>query len=261
MATKQVYTPNFNARAKSGWCLKYVDDAGRAPKRTPTADAARYVEQNAHRLKTGTPPVGIWVVGFLKLVGASGHVFFMKYKGRGVYEIRDSEVRIGHHEGPYTSIAQVLSWFSRYRPTYAGYSFQCDGRVYAETYTAPKPSGKTYRVVKSVKGYYNSVNAKAHKSPVNTVAAATYSVFNEADGMINVTKKPGVPGSWINPADNKTAVSRATYYIVKRGDTLGKIASKFKTTWQKLYAKPDNRKVIGRNPNVIKPGEKIDVGK
>jgi hypothetical protein len=51
------------------------------------------------------------------------------------------------------------------------------------------------------------------------------------------------------------------YYIVKAGDTLSKIAARYGTTWQKLFAKADNKKVIGSNPDKIKAGEKIDVTK
>lgn len=50
---------------------------------------------------------------------------------------------------------------------------------------------------------------------------------------------------------NKTAPTPTTY-IVKKGDTLSAIASKYNTTWQRLYEK--NKSVIGKNPNKIYPG-------
>lgn len=46
-----------------------------------------------------------------------------------------------------------------------------------------------------------------------------------------------------------------TIYIVKSGDNLSKIASKYGTTWKKLYE--DNKDVIGNNPNLIHVGTKI----
>lgn len=61
---------------------------------------------------------------------------------------------------------------------------------------------KTYKVVTSVPGYYTSANAMNGVSRRNTVKPATYYVYNEANGAINVTSVEGVPGSWINPADN-----------------------------------------------------------
>lgn len=61
---------------------------------------------------------------------------------------------------------------------------------------------KTYEVVTAVPGYYTSANAMAGTSRRNTVQPATYHVYKEANGAINVTSVEGVPGSWINPADN-----------------------------------------------------------
>ena len=44
-------------------------------------------------------------------------------------------------------------------------------------------------------------------------------------------------------------------YIVKSGDTLSSIASKYNTTWQKIYN--DNKNIIGNNPNLIYPNQKL----
>ncbi len=46
-------------------------------------------------------------------------------------------------------------------------------------------------------------------------------------------------------------------YVVKKGDTLSGIASKYGTTWQKLYDK--NKVVIGSNPNKIYPGQILTI--
>lgn len=46
-------------------------------------------------------------------------------------------------------------------------------------------------------------------------------------------------------------------YIVQKGDTLSSIASKYKTTWNKIYEK--NRKTIGSNPNLIHAGQKLKI--
>lgn len=46
-----------------------------------------------------------------------------------------------------------------------------------------------------------------------------------------------------------------TVHTVKKGETLSSIAKKYKTSWQKIYN--DNKKVIGNNPNLIKPGMKL----
>lgn len=62
---------------------------------------------------------------------------------------------------------------------------------------------KTYKVVNAVNGYLNANDAKNKKNAKTKVTAGKYTVFSEANGMINVTTKSGVPGSWINPSDNK----------------------------------------------------------
>lgn len=46
-------------------------------------------------------------------------------------------------------------------------------------------------------------------------------------------------------------------YVVKKGDTLSSIASKYGTTWQKIYEK--NKTKIGANPNKIYPGQVLSI--
>lgn len=49
---------------------------------------------------------------------------------------------------------------------------------------------------------------------------------------------------------------KKVFHIVKRGETLAKIASKYNTKWQNIYAL-NNRTI--RNPNIIYPGQKLRV--
>ena len=55
------------------------------------------------------------------------------------------------------------------------------------------------------------------------------------------------------------ASAQTTYvnYVVQPGDTLGKIAAKYCTTWNAIYN--INRDTIGSNPNVIQPGMVLTV--
>ncbi len=46
-------------------------------------------------------------------------------------------------------------------------------------------------------------------------------------------------------------------YTVRAGDTLSGIAARYTTTWQHVYAA--NRAVIGGNPNMIVPGQRLDI--
>jgi hypothetical protein len=47
-------------------------------------------------------------------------------------------------------------------------------------------------------------------------------------------------------------------YTVQKGNTLSGIAAKLHTTWQRLFNR--NRKVIGPNPNNLKPGQRLAYG-
>ena len=60
---------------------------------------------------------------------------------------------------------------------------------------------------------------------------------------------------YINPNEFNYTKDNINYYIVKKGDNLSKIAKKFNTTWINIYNK--NKNIIGNNPNLIYPGQKL----
>ena len=69
--------------------------------------------------------------------------------------------------------------------------------------TYEKEEIKTYKIiVDEIPIYTNSNNAKNKKDSVGTWKKNTYYIFNESNGMINITKTKNTPGAWINPADN-----------------------------------------------------------
>ncbi|MCJ7839990.1 glycoside hydrolase family 73 protein [Lederbergia sp. NSJ-179] len=68
-------------------------------------------------------------------------------------------------------------------------------------------SADTYRVETTLNGYKTAADAKARKNKAGAVKAGSYYVFNRSGGMVNVTTKAGVLGSWINPVDNKKAAT------------------------------------------------------
>ncbi|MGP7817651.1 glycoside hydrolase domain-containing protein [Niallia sp. 01092] len=89
----------------------------------------------------------------------------------------------------------------------------------------------SYHIVTTVNAYMNAADAKAKQNKKGTVPIGDYYIFNESQGMINVTQKKGVPGSWINPSENKkTSPETARYHIVKKGETVTSIANDYKTT-------------------------------
>lgn len=122
----------------------------------------------------------------------------------------------------------------------------------------PQPKEDKYTLVTSVKGYYRAEDAKNRKDDRALVARGTYYVFNRKkigdEEMINVTTKPGTPGSWINPADNTENKPKPQYYTVEKNDNLSKIAAKHKTTVKQLVAWNNIK-----NPNLIYPGQKLRV--
>lgn len=145
MPVRQIYEPNLDIGARSGWCLQYVDDAIDAPSRTPSAQAAYLNELNAGRINTGHAPVGIWVVGFLGFSRGQyteyGHVFLMRKREDGSIEIHDSEVHSGAR-GIYNSIEEIMNWMGNYAPDYLGFSYCCDGRRIAEDYDETQPTDR-----------------------------------------------------------------------------------------------------------------------
>lgn len=145
MPVRQVYEPNLNVGAQSGWCLQYVDDAISSLTRSPNAQTAYLNELNAGRINTGPAPVGIWVIGFLGFsIGQyteDGHVFLMRKRADGSIEIHDSEVHSGAR-GIYNSIEELMNWMGNYGPDYLGYSYCCDGRCIAQDYDETQPTDR-----------------------------------------------------------------------------------------------------------------------
>lgn len=145
MPVRQIYEPNLNIGAQSGWCLQYVDDAISSLTRSPNAQTAYLNELNAGRINTGPAPVGIWVIGFLGFSRGQyvedGHVFLMRKRDDGSIEIHDSEVHSGAR-GIYNSIEELMRWMGNYGPDYLGFSYCCDGRCIAEDYAETQPTDR-----------------------------------------------------------------------------------------------------------------------
>lgn len=145
MAVRQIYNPNINIGAQSGWCLQYVDDAISSLTRSPNAQTAYLNELNEGRINTGSAPIGVWVIGFLGFSRGQytedGHVFLMRKREDGSIEIHDSEVHSGAR-GIYNSIEELMNWMGNYGPDYLGYSYCCDGRCIAEDYDETQPTDR-----------------------------------------------------------------------------------------------------------------------
>lgn len=82
----------------------------------------------------------------------------------------------------------------------------------------------------------------------NTTISELVSLNNiKNPNLIIIGDKLKIPNSQIN----KEMVT----YVVRKGDTLSEIAKKYNMSWQQLYEK--NKKIIGKNPNLIKVGQAL----
>ena len=112
--------------------------------------------------------------------------------------------------------------------------------------------GNTVRVKFGVKHWANGVGMPSW------VQSNTYKVQEVSGSKLLL----GGIMSWINASDveiisvanSNPSVTGTIYYVVKSGDTLGGIASRYGTTWQRLQA------LNGlSNPNRIYPGQRLKV--
>jgi nucleoid-associated protein YgaU len=90
----------------------------------------------------------------------------------------------------------------------------------------------------------------AHKSGSPSVAA---------DGVKRASRSKVTKKQPARSTPVKRYRSNATY-VVRSGDTLSKIADRLNVAggWQALYAR--NRHVVGDNPNLIFPGQRLSAG-
>lgn len=107
--------------------------------------------------------------------------------------------------------------------------------------------------VVSINGVYTSSVSKRKLKPKITKGTITRIVENTNNPYLLDNGNIG----WVNEncIVSCESMSNENIYIVKKGDTLSKIASKYKVDVQKLY--DDNKSTIGNNPNLIEPGQKL----
>ncbi len=108
-------------------------------------------------------------------------------------------------------------------------------------YVAPVTPVNDEQIYVVVKG--DTLSHIANKYGTTYQKLAEYNNISNPN-LIRVGQKIKIPGT-----------TQIRYYVVQPGDNLSKIASKYKTTWQKIY--DDNKSIIGNNPNLIKPGQRL----
>lgn len=107
--------------------------------------------------------------------------------------------------------------------------------------------------VVSINGVYKSSVSKRKLKPLITKGTITH--IEEKTNNPYLLDNGNI--GWVNDdcIISCESMNKENIYIVKKGDTLSKIASKYKVDVQKLYN--DNKTTIGNNPNLIKPGQKL----
>lgn len=68
--------------------------------------------------------------------------------------------------------------------------------------STPVEENLEFVVNTQVNGYIDSDSARADLNPVTIVSPGKYYIYRTHNGMINITKIKGVPGSWIDPTKN-----------------------------------------------------------
>lgn len=100
----------------------------------------------------------------------------------------------------------------------------------------------TYQLNGATPGYFTSLDAKNKINQRNVVQPNTYFIYQETDGMINVTSQEGVPGSWINPDG----------IVANRGASSGSVSRANRTSSSSGSSKGgSNKKVYTLNKEYI----------
>lgn len=115
---------------------------------------------------------------------------------------------------------------------------------------SPAPGGRVHVVQR---GESLSLIAKKYGVTWQSIYEANRAVVGSNPNRIFAGQALTIPGG--APAPTPAPAPRV--HTVARGESLSKIAAKYGTTWQKIYA--DNRGVIGSNPNRIFAGQRLTI--
>lgn len=104
----------------------------------------------------------------------------------------------------------------------------------------------------------NEINYVVKKGDTLSSIASKYNTTYQVLAKNNNIKDPNkiYIGQIIKINGVENNISPKTY-VVKKGDTLSSIASKYNIKWQDLYNK--NKSIIGSNPNKIYPGQILNI--
>lgn len=79
-----------------------------------------------------------------------------------------------------------------------------------KTTTVSAPKAGSYTLKSTAKGYSNAADARNKVNQKTTLSKGTYYIYKTYNGMLNLSKKKGVPGSWINPNAKSVVKSKVS---------------------------------------------------
>ncbi|WP_155055509.1 LysM peptidoglycan-binding domain-containing protein [Streptomyces blattellae] len=93
--------------------------------------------------------------------------------------------------------------------------------------------------------------------PTCSARAGAYGSAPAAPATGSDTAKAAPPEAPERPSTHSDRGTSRGDYTVRQGDTLSGIAARYGTTWQRIHAA--NKAVIGGDPNVIVPGQRLEI--
>lgn len=193
-----------------GVCLlrvKFLAHLQASPTRQASWNAAKFRHETRSLPNVAVPLYFRWVnkiVGDPNFGVNQGHVVVF-VPGRGFL----SSPGKGFGQQWFDSIVAVENYFGC---TFVGWTEDINGKRVAEYVADPAPApvapavntgqGGDYRLVVNVPGFVNASDAANHANSNSTAPAGDYKIYNQANGMVNVTVDASKPGYWINPSDN-----------------------------------------------------------
>ena len=109
-------------------------------------------------------------------------------------------------------------------------------------------------------GHLDKIDVKKNQQVnKNTILGITGKTGNATGIHLHLSIYDNKTKKYIDPEkyDYQENLNNDIIYTVKKGDNLSKIAKKFNTTWRAIYKK--NKDIIGNNPNLIYPGQKLHI--
>ena len=221
-------TVNTGANENAGWCLSMAQKVLNTPVANPDAWHAWLNAKYKHETRD-LPNVAVPLF-FSWINRIKGDPNYGKNQGHVVTWIPSvgkflSSPGAGYGQQWFDSIVAVEKYFNA---TFVGWAEDLNGKRVAEPLPdqAPAPvakpvltgQGGDYHLSVEVAGFVNANDAANHANSNSRVPAGDYKIYNESNGVVNITRDVNQPGWWINPSDNVAPAPAMPSFAV--GDTV-----------------------------------------